>query len=385
MRNAGWGRIYEALIHPGSGSSMTSDATRRQRRAVSDGPMLELLKRVSRSFYLTMRVLPRDMRRPIGSAYLLARAADIIADTRAVHSPGRLEVLRGLRNSIEHGTGFGAVEVSMMSAQASMDERDLLGEVAELVSDLRTIPLPDWDLVRDIVVQLTKGMEFDLMRFPLERRGEVAALETVEELDTYTYMVAGCVGEFWTDVTMRHTPPLADWNRNSMAALGVRFGKALQMTNVLRDTPTDLRIGRCYIPGEWLQDVGLTARDLLDPANAAAARPTLVRGIVVALEHFAAAETYLMSIPGRCARLRLAVAWPLLIGLATLEALAQSPNWLDPKRPSKVSRDWVYRMIGLSLPMVNSNTALRTWTRRLRRRVYSSLEAGVPFSQDSES
>ena len=102
---------------------MTSDARRRHRRAVSDGPMLDLLKRVSRSFYLTMRVLPPDMRRPVGAAYLLARAADIIADTRAVHSPGRLEVLRALRNSIEHGTGFGAVEMSMMSAQASIDER----------------------------------------------------------------------------------------------------------------------------------------------------------------------------------------------------------------------------------------------------------------------
>ena len=338
--------------------------------------MLELLKRVSRSFYLTVRVLPREMRRPIGAAYLLARAADIIADTRAVHSPGRLEVLRTLRNSIEQGSGFGAVEVSMMSAQASIDERDLLGEVAELVSDLRSIPLPDWDLVRDIVVQLTEGMEFDLTRFPLERRGEVDALETAEDLDTYTYMVAGCVGEFWTDVTMRHTPPLAGWDRDSMAALGVRFGKALQMTNVLRDTPTDLRIGRCYLPEEWIQEVGLTAHDLLDHRNADAARPALVSGLVIALEHFDAAEAYLMAIPGQCARLRLAVAWPLLIGLATLEALAQSPNWLDPKAPSKVSRGWVYRMVGLSLPMVNSNAALRTWTRKLRRRVLSSLEAG---------
>ena len=354
---------------------MTSDATRRHRRAVSDGPMLDLLKRVSRSLYLTIRVLPRDMRRPVSAAYLLARAADIIADTRAVHSPGRLEVLRALRNSIEHGTGFGAVEMSMISAQASMDERDLLGDVAELVSDLRTIPLPDWDLVRDIVIQLTEGMEFDLTRFPLERRGEVDALETADELDTYTYMVAGCVGEFWTDVTMRHTRELAKWDRDSMADLGVRFGKALQMTNVLRDVPTDLRIGRCYIPDEWIQDVGLTPRDLLDPSNGATARPALVRGLVIALEHFDAAESYLMAIPGQCARLRLAVAWPLLIGLATLDTLARSPNWLDPKMLSKVSRGWVYRMIGLSLPMVNSNTALRSWIRSLRRSVSSALEA----------
>ena len=232
--------------------------------------------------------------------------------------------------------------------------------------------------MRDIVIQLTEGMEFDLTRFPLERRGEVDALDTAEELDTYTYMVAGCVGEFWTDVTMRHTPPLARWDRDSMADLGVRFGKALQMTNVLRDVPTDLRIGRCYIPEEWISDTGLTASDLLDPENAAAARPALVKGLVIALEHFEAAEAYLMAIPGQCARLRLAVAWPLLIGLATLEALALSPNWLDVKARSKVSRGWIYRMIALSLPMVNSNMALRSWIRSQRRRVTSSLAAEAP-------
>ncbi len=359
---------------------MRSDATRRHRRAVSDGPMLELLKRVSRSFYLTMRILPPDMRRPVGAAYLLARAADIIADTRAVHSPGRLEVLRALRNSIQNGTGFGAVEMSMMSAQASTDERDLLGDVAELVYDMRTIPLPDWDLVRDIVVRLTEGMEYDLTRFPLESRGEVGALETAEELDEYTYMVAGCVGEFWTDVSMRHTPPLVRWDRDAMAELGVRFGKGLQMTNVLRDVPTDLRIGRCYIPQEWLQDVGLTPRDLLDADNAPDARPALLRGLEIALEHFDAAEAYLMAIPGQCARLRLAVAWPLIIGLATLEALARSPNWLDPKARSRVSRAWVYRMIALSLPMVNSNAALKTWIKSQRRRVTSSLAAEASVS-----
>ncbi len=53
-----------------------------------------------------------------------------------------------------------------------------------------------------------------------------------------------------------------------MAALGVRFGKALQFTNVLRDVPADLRISRCYLPESTLADVGLAPSDLLTPGKA---------------------------------------------------------------------------------------------------------------------
>ena len=55
-------------------------------RAAWEKLLTGLLPQVSRSFYLTIRVLPADLRRPVGLAYLLARAADTIADTRALAS-----------------------------------------------------------------------------------------------------------------------------------------------------------------------------------------------------------------------------------------------------------------------------------------------------------
>ena len=72
--------------------------------------------------------------------------------------------------------------------------------------------------------------------------------------------------------------------------------------------------------------------------------------ICTALGHFEAAETYALSIPRGCVRLRLATLWPMLLGLATLEKLAANSDWLSPTRPSRVSRRWVYRM------MVDSRT-----------------------------
>ncbi|MGH2543022.1 MAG: hypothetical protein ACRDIB_09505, partial [Ardenticatenaceae bacterium] len=91
------------------------------------------------------------------------------------------------------------------------------------------------------------------------------------------------------------------------------------------------------------------------------------------LAHYRCAEEYLLAIPRRCARLRLAVLWPYLIGLATLAKLARNQHWLDPEQPSKVSRRWVYRMMALSMAAVHSNSALSAWIRSLRRQVEAAL------------
>ncbi len=181
------------------------------------------------------------------------------------------------------------------------------------------------------------------------------------------------MGEFWTEMAMAHTYSLGHWDREIMSGLAVRFGKALQMTNVLRDVPKDVRIGRCYLPEVELARVGVSPEDLLEPSRGAKVRPVLVTLLRATLEHYLAAEEYLLAIPRRNVRLRLAVLWPILIGLATLARLARNEAWLDPAVPSKVTRGWVHRMLAMSLPCVLSNRLLRVWIVRLRARVEEAL------------
>ena len=337
-----------------------------------------VLKSVSRSFYLSIRILPRGMREPVAVAYLLARAADTIADTRALPPPRRLEKLLAFRSLVETG-GTGppvsdiVKELDTSSDGVSAGERTLLGHAGSLLLLLEGLPGADRRRVSGVVVTLTRGMELDLTSFPAEDSGKVGALESPERLDEYTYLVAGCAGEFWTHVAEAHEPRLAWWNAEDMAAAGVRFGKALQLTNVLRDVPRDLRIGRCYLPAKELAASGLAPRDLLEPANADRARTVLVPWIRKALEHFEAAEAYILATPRSCARLRLAALWPVLLGLATLERLAQNDQWLDPDRPSRVRRRWVYGMMARSVVAVRSDTLVRRWIHGLRRRVERTL------------
>lgn len=335
-----------------------------------------LLKRVSRAFYLSIRVLPRGVGAAVGAAYLLARTADTIADSGALPPSERAERLAAFRRAITDGAGAWDAFAPRDFAQdgASDAERDLLASAPRVLRSLDALPPSDRRRVRAIAAELCDGMAFDLARFPPAESGEIGCLDSPEELERYAYMVAGCVGAFWTDATMAHTRALRHWDREAQIRLGIEFGKALQTVNVLRDVPADLRAGRCYLPSAWIEAVGLRPRDLLDAANARRARPALIAGIRAALRHFEAAEAYLSSIPRRCLRLRLAAAWPLLMGLATLDALARSPNWLEPKSRARVSRRWVYGMMAKSVPLATSNTALKAWIRRLRARVEDALE-----------
>ncbi len=67
--------------------------------------------------------------------------------------------------------------------------------------------------------------------------------------------------------------------------------------------------------------------------------------------------------------MRLACAWPLLIGLRTLDLLARTPNWLDPALTVKLPRVRVYGLMAHSLATVWSTRALGRQARRLRERI----------------
>lgn len=346
---------------------INASAPSRQRFDAASGERADLLgpllKNVSRSFYLTLRVLPAGLREPVGLAYLLARAADTVADTELIQPERRLELLLGLRARVNGSVSNVADEIAaeLSAHQANPHERILLQSLDPALALLRDCNERDKFEIQRVVTTLTEGMEFDLRTFPNETSGRLGVLKNQVELERYTYLVAGCVGDFWTRMTMAHEPAMREWDSAEMSACGIRFGKALQYTNVLRDVPKDLRIGRCYLPDDILTAHKLTPTALLDPQNGDRARPALVELIRSALEHFDEARRYLLAIPTRCTRLRLGCLWPIVIGLPTLEKLGQNREWLNPAKPSKINRATVQRMLALSLPVVGSNTLLNYW------------------------
>jgi len=174
-------------------------------------------------------------------------------------------------------------------------------------------------------------------------------LSTLEELDQYTYYVAGCVGEFWTRMVCAHRPLMAGWDVPKMSAIGVRFGKGLQFTNIVKDIARDLHRGRCYVPESLLNEVGLKPADLLDGKNLPQFRPVLNRLIGLAVEHLDEGWFYTMSIPVSEIRQRLACMWPILLAGETLKRVAASPDILNPAVNVKAPRGTVYRVMALTM------------------------------------
>jgi farnesyl-diphosphate farnesyltransferase len=331
--------------------------------------MNRLLKQVSRSFYLTLRVLPAAVRPQIGLAYLLARATDTIADTHLVALERRQAALREMRAAIVTTAAgrtlllpeFGELAAAQAApaGQGSHGERLLLETAGRLLEALRSFSREDRQLVCEVLHTITFGQEEDLARFGRAGAGRIIALETGEDLDQYTYCVAGCVGEFWTRMCLAHLFPHARQDDSALLANGVRFGKGLQLVNILRDLPRDLRSGRCYMPRARLDKLGLAPENLLDPASFTKFRPLLDDYLRLAREHLAAGWNYTEALPYAQVRIRLACAWPILIGVKTLARLG-ARNVLDDADRIKISRSEIRRLL---LSSVIRYPFRRAWNR----------------------
>ena len=331
--------------------------------ASSFQPLTPLLQEVSRSFFLTLRVLPGAIRPQIGLAYLLARATDTIADTEIVPPEQRIQALERLRGRILGETQDPVKLGELARRQGTASERVLLERIEEALAVLAGFEEEDRRRIREVLRTITSGQELDLRRFMGASAERIVALRTAAELDDYTYRVAGCVGEFWTRICRAHLFPGVALDESLLLERGVRFGRGLQMVNILRDLPADLRAGRCYLPSDGLARVGLRPEALLQSSNEKAFRPFYDSLLAQARGHLEAGWAYTLMLPRGMRRLRLACAWPLLLAARTLELL-ETENVLIPDRRIKVSRREVRSLL---LRSVLLYPFPRAWDRLFRR------------------
>lgn len=312
-----------------------------------------ILKQVSRSFYLTLNVLPAGVRDQMGLSYLFARAADTIADTDLIDREQRLRYLNQFRMQFKTAEidwmAIREIQAALVPHQKDSAESILLQRLEDCLKLYENFSAADRERIQWLMEVLPDGMEMDLTRFPGESAGHLTALSTLDELDQYTYYVAGCVGEFWTRMVCAHRPAMAQWDVAKMSAIGVRFGKGLQLTNIVKDIARDLHHGRCYVPQSLLQEAGLKPADLLNENSLPRFRPILNRLIRLAMEHLDQGWVYTMAIPGSEMRQRLACMWPILLAGETLKRVAAAPDLLDPAVNVKAPRSVVYRVMALTI------------------------------------
>lgn len=214
----------------------------------------QLLKGTSRSFYLSIRWLPSAVRASIGLGYLLARASDSIADASSAPVDRRVEALHALRDG-DVGT---RIVDELAGHQSNPAEKELVHHLPALLDELEASP--DHRALQAVWSKILEGQIFDLVRFVHN-----ATPLTPEELDEYTYLVAGSVGEFWSDLCHDRIPHFATLPASDHRTLASNYGKGLQRVNVLRDFQADHAIGRSYIaPGRFEPERATALRQLRD-------------------------------------------------------------------------------------------------------------------------
>jgi len=322
-------------------------------KEVGDRELIEMLTGVSRSFVLTIRALPKGLRRPVGLAYLLARASDTMADTATAPLDARLECLRGFVGSLlGGGKALGRLREIEPESEA---ERYLLANLDRVTGAFEQLPGGDREEIVALLGKITRGQELDLVRFP--NAGTLRGLETAEELDEYTYLVAGCVGEFWTRICGAHLPRYGRLDLEVLCGLGRGFGQGLQLVNILRDMPEDIGKGRCYLPLAELQEAGVGSVEELR-GDLRGAGPVFEAWRQKALRSLEEGRRYIEGI--RPWRIRFACLVPWALGVRTLKMIGERTP-LEKGERVKVGRKEVGRIARRAVWAAMSNGVVRRW------------------------
>ncbi|MBP51042.1 MAG: phytoene/squalene synthase family protein [Candidatus Thalassarchaeaceae archaeon] len=313
----------------------------------------KLLEETSRSFYLTLNKLPSGVRKQMGLLYLLARIADTIADSNSGTTEELLETLESY-NDRAQGLSDSMPDMSNLAKyQKNPAEARLLSRAEEPIQLLFELPERDREIIRTCLGIIVGGQSLDLQRFGAGKVDVITPLRNYDELDDYAYRVAGSVGEFWTSMSLEHQFKVNSETEKKLFEKGVRFGKALQLINILRDIPEDLRLGRCYIPLDQLESHGLVPEDLEEPGNMEKFRELFDQLLDRAEEHLDSAIEYIEMLPYSQFRLRGACMLPVLIGQRTI-SLLRDDNVLDGENRVKISRDEIKELTKKTVLSISS-------------------------------
>jgi len=273
-----------------------------------------------------MKVLPPEMREPVSLAYLLARATDTIADTASAPCALRLELLQAMRRRIfnkgAEGSGFfEQLKKDFVPHQDHQGEKHLLENLPECFSWLNRLDRAERYFVTQVLEHITQGQVWDIERFGSRNKAAPGFVESAEELEQYTYWVAGSVGEFWTDVGFASGGKDFSHEENvQMKEWGRRYGQALQLVNVLRDLGEDLRNGRCYLPKSDLIEAGWNGQGGLPPEDLIL--KVSGKWLFQCRQWLVAGQLYAQGLRSR--RVRYATVLPLLIASQTVDLIEKS-------------------------------------------------------------
>ncbi len=242
---------------------------------------MRMLKETSRTFYIPITFLQKELKHAVASAYLVFRAIDEIEDDERLDNDVKHDILMQVSELFK--TPFDNEAYLRILG----DTKEQLPEVAIRLEEwLEACPEEALSIVMDAANEMAYGMaKWSKVNWNIETR---------EDLDDYTYYVAGLVGVMLSDLWALYAGEKTD------RELAIGYGRGLQAVNILRNEEEDMdERGVSFVPDGW------TRQDLFDYAN----------------ENLAQADEYMKSLTKKSVLLFCRL--PLALAHKTLKAMEE--------------------------------------------------------------
>lgn len=197
---------------------------------------MRVLKETSRTFYIPITFLGTNLKYAVGCAYLCMRALDEIEDNEQVANPKKHDMLMKVKDLFQYPFNEEAY------LEALGEEKDNMPEV--------TLRMKDWievcpESAREIMFKSCEEMAYGMGKWALKDFN----VKTREDLDEYTYYVAGLVGRMLSQMFEWDTGLKTDYD------LAIGYGRGLQAVNILRNEKEDMEErGVSFVPDGWTRD-----------------------------------------------------------------------------------------------------------------------------------
>jgi farnesyl-diphosphate farnesyltransferase len=313
-----------------------------------------ILPGVSRTFALTIPVLPEGLAEVVTNAYLLCRLADTIEDDVGLSDEQKSDFHERFVRVVEGAEAaepFAEALEPLLSNRVLDDERDLVAHAASVIRVTHSFS-PE---ARAALTRCVRIMCSGMPQFQRSRSRE--GLADLDELGSYCYFVAGVVGEMLTELFCLHCPELKP-SREQMMRLAVSFGQGLQMTNILKDIWDDAQADTCWLPRSVFRgrDFDLSK---LDEQHASEVFTRGLRELVgVAHAHLRNALDYTCMIPKHEVGMRRFCLWAIGLAVLTLRNINRHPTFTSSAEVKVSRRSVKATVVSTNLTMM-SNRALR--------------------------
>ena len=324
----------------------------------------EILPAVSRTFALSIRVLPGVLGDAVRAAYLLCRIADTLEDAPALGAAEKAGLLDEMLRCFDDATAADAFP-ARVAAITGEPAHVRLTRHADLVFVLyRAMSPTTRTAVRQWVGEMIAGMRKFVLLYPHGIR-----IQSLDEYKEYCYYVAGTVGYLLTDLWHEHAPSIGEHRYAVLRERCRAFAEALQTVNILKDVATDVeRENSIYVPQELLHAHGSSHDGILSGAQIGGTREALATLVQLAWRDLEGARSYLLLIPRRAVSIRIFCLLPLLFAYATLRDL--TPQTLARREVVKISRREVKSLTLAGFLMILSNRGLAWLADRAMRRPF---------------